>query len=177
MRSRRRRRWSARRITAPSTFPSARWACRWSARWSTGSSGWGGFGRGTGVRSLTAGGRRAKEPRLRHRQLERVAPDPVERHLRGEQLYPVARAPQLVATRDHARLRREPEAHRPDRLLRRAAFGSRDPRRRYADRRPERPPCARGHLARGLLAHGAVCGERLAPDAEHVLLRAVGVRH
>src|SRR3989475_770812 len=68
-----------------------------------------------------------------------------------------------------ARLRREPEAHRPARLPRRAAVGPRDARRRPPDRRVERPPRPRRHLARGLLAHGAVRRERLAPDAEQLL--------
>src|SRR5437899_9849631 len=114
--------------------------------------------------SPTAGVLRPEEPRLRQRQLERVAPDPVERHLRGEQLHPVARAPELVAARHHARLRREPEARRPDRLLRRAAVGPRDPRRRHADRRAERPPPARRPLARRFLAPRAVPREPRAPD-------------
>ena len=49
---------------------------------------------------------------------ERVAPHPVERDLRGEQLHPVARAPELIAARDRdARPAAKPDAHRADRLL------------------------------------------------------------
>src|SRR5690242_7486512 len=70
---------------------------------------------------------RTEEARLRDREPEEVASHPVERHLRREELHPLARAPELVAARDDARLGREAEADRPDRLLRRPAVRARDP--------------------------------------------------
>src|SRR6185295_10999047 len=106
------RRWSARRTTPPSTSRSARSACRWSGRSRRGS-------------SLPLPG--PEQRRLDERQPEDVAAETVERDLRGEELHPVARAPELVAPRDGPALPREPWVDRADRLLRRAPVRPRDP--------------------------------------------------
>src|SRR5467141_2331749 len=47
---------------------------------------------------------RPEKTGLRHREAERMAAKPVERDLRGEQLDPVAGAPELVAPGDGARV-------------------------------------------------------------------------
>src|SRR5437867_947449 len=99
------------------------------------------------TRSLPISTRDGVSGRLASRQMpvghwlaERVPAQPVEPRLRGEQLHPVARAPQLVAARDRARRRREPEAHGADRLLGRAAVGSGDAGGGEAHVRTERAP-------------------------------------
>src|SRR5439155_1487442 len=110
-------------------------------------------------------GSRPEELRVRERQPERMATEPVERDLGGEELHPVARAPELVAARRRAAGGGDRDPQRPGRFLGGRAVGARDPGGGESEVRAEHAPCAGRHLRRRLLADRAVRVEGLLADA------------
>jgi outer membrane protein assembly factor BamB len=118
----------------------------------------------------------AEQRQLPDRQSEDMAPDPLERHLRRQELHPVARAPELVTRGEGLSGSRQAEADRPDRFLGRPAVWPGDPGGGHRDVRSHRLPRAGGHLGSGLLAHRAVIRQRRRRDAQQPVLGVVGVR-
>src|SRR5262245_59782606 len=87
-----------------------------------------------------------EQRQVAHRQAEQVPADPLQRDLRGEQLHPVARAPELIAHGDGLRSRGEPDAHGADRLVGCTAVGPRDAGRRHRQVGAQRAARACRHL-------------------------------
>src|ERR1700682_3973868 len=109
------------------------------------------------------------------RQPQRVAPQPIERDLRGQQFYPFAIPAELIAARSRNAFGRQRDTHRAHRMFRAAAAGSRNARGRDCDVRARPLDRSRSHLAHALLAHGANALERLLAHAEEVYLHRVGI--
>src|SRR5947199_890047 len=134
-----------------------------------------GRSRATKQRTVQLGALRPEELRVDHRLPERVAAQPVERDLRGEELHPVARAPELVVPGDRAVRRGERQPQGAGGFLGRGRLGTGDAGGREPEVRPDDAPHAGGHLGGRLLADRPVRVEGFPADPEQLLLDAIGV--